>query len=96
MNWPNYIVWNETQKAFVDRFAHDPKNILVVGDLLFDSETDIMINHGKIVAVLTSNRIEPSFMRYRLRLLSSTIQRIASSFSQTSRKSQFLSHLRCC
>ena len=52
MNWPNYIVWNETQKAFVDRFAHDPKNILVVGDLPFsDSETDIMINHGKIVAV---------------------------------------------
>ena len=52
MSWPNYVVWNETQRKFVDRFAHGPKKIFVVGDLPFsDSNTVIKIDHDKIVAV---------------------------------------------
>jgi polysaccharide biosynthesis PFTS motif protein len=48
VSWPNYLVWNETQKLFLERTLFAKKNIEIIGVIPFSSNNKLLTKDNSV------------------------------------------------
>ncbi|MDC1402484.1 polysaccharide biosynthesis PFTS motif protein [Flavobacteriaceae bacterium] len=63
VSWPNYLVWNETQKLFVEKTPFAKKNIEITGIIPFSSNNKLLTqdNSANILIVFDVQPVRTSF-----------------------------------